>query len=170
MSSEDENNGIYFTSQKDLEKSRMTKNNGDRKTDDFILEYETYTYDGPHLLYKEYTLREREQEEHVQSRNEEDIPIPEETISYDESLGSEDLHPLSRECSMKEEYLLSMPSRKDEPKDSLPETSGSKPNRPVVQDNYDEDNYCLARTSGFGPHDNIRAVDLEQTENDDNNI
>ena len=65
MSSEDENNGMYLTSQNDLEKSQMTKNNGDRKTDDFILEYETYTYDGPHLLYKEYTLREREQEEHV---------------------------------------------------------------------------------------------------------
>ena len=69
---------------------------------------------------------------------------------------------------MKEEYLISMPSKKDELNERHSNIPESKPKKPVVQDTYDEDNYCLARTSGFGPHDTMRIVDQDKKENDGN--
>ena len=39
--------------------------------------------------------------------------------------------------------------------------------KPVVQDIYDEDHYCLARSSGFGPHDNVTLAKEYDTSKDD---
>ena len=167
MNSDEDNDGIYFTSPSDLEKRLKTKNNIDQTTNDAVCEYEAYHFDGPHLLYKEYCLRTVQPGEGSQTEDKRSGHIPEDRLSYDESWDMEDLSPLPRENSMKEEYLLSMPSKKDESNESHSNIPMPKPKKPVVQDLYDEDNYCLARTSGFGPHDNVRIVDQAQSENDD---
>ena len=124
MNSDEDYNGVYITSPNDLKKERKAQNNVDQTTANVVVEYEAYHFDGPDLLYKEYSLRTVEPGEDSQATNERGSPIP------------------------------------DIPK--------LRPRKPVVQDIYDEDHYCLARTSGFGPHDNIRIVDPEQTENEDN--
>ena len=163
MNFDEEDNGIYLTSLSDVKKECNTKNNVDNEV---IVEYEAYHFDGPHLLYKEYCLGTVDPGEGSQATNKRSSPTPVDRLSYDESRNMEDLSPLPREDSIKEEYLLSMPSKKDKSDESHSNNPKSKPRKPVVQDIYDDDHYCLARTSGFGPHDNMRTVDEEQTENE----
>ena len=168
MNSDEDDNGIYLTSPSDLEKKGNTKHNVEQTTHDVVVEYEAYHFDGPHLLYKEYCLKTVEPGEGSQATNERSSSTPVDRLSCDESQNREDLSPLPRKNSVNEEYLLSMPSKKDKSNESHSDIPKSKPRKRVVQDIYDEDHYCLARTSVLRPHDNMQIVDEEQTENDGN--
>ena len=158
MSLEEDNTDIYLTSPSDLEKYRKSKSNDNKVSDDVVVEYEAYHFDGPRLVYKEYSLSAMAPGESIETKNEEDCPIRKDNRSDEECLDTEDISSGPSEHVMKDEYLLSRPPKKEDPNESQFETPEQRPKKGVVQDIYDEDNYCLARTSGLSAQDDTQTV------------
>ena len=71
--------------------------------------------------------------------------------------------PSSRPYSMTEEYVLANPVKETNRDDIPEEIQPSRRQKPVVQDEYDEDNYCLARPS----EDGSNSTRTEQKEDEE---
>ena len=70
-------------------------------------------------------------------------PIDEDgVVEYD----MDESPPSSRPCSMKVEYVLSNSNQESIQHDIESEVQHYRPKRQVIQDEYDEELYCLART------------------------
>ena len=78
-----------------------------------------------------------------------------------------DSTPLPRQESDNGIYLTEMPNKMKDQNESPPVTPEPRPQKPVVQDLYDEDNYCLARSSGLDPHDNVPRLQASHADNGD---
>ena len=78
-----------------------------------------------------------------------------------------DSTPLPRQESDNGIYLTEMPNKKKDQNESPPDTLEPRPKKPVVQDLYDEDNYCLARSSDLDPHDNVPRLQASHADNGD---
>lgn len=186
MSLDEHTNGIYFTSPSELAKHRKSPNDDDIASEDEPSEYKTYYIEGPPPLSREesdsgpcqitdfngqnngiYFTSSRELVEHFSNQNNDDRSSRNEHPEY-KTCYLEGPSPVSREDSVKDEYLLSMSPKKENSNDSPSKTMEPRSKKEAVKDIYDEDNYTLARVSSSESNDNVNREDEETTNNDDN--
>ena len=119
MSPDQESDGVYLTSRRQLHALRITKN--------------------------DETTTQKEKPDYVSYYLEGSLPSS----------------PISRQYSVDDEYVLAYPEKNDRSQgsdDNLSSTPQLRQKKAVVQDIYDEDHYCLARASGFQPHDIVTCA------------
>ena len=115
MSPDQESDGVYLTSRRQLHALRITKN--------------------------DETTTQKEKPDYVSYYLEGSLPSS----------------PISRQYSVDDEYVLADPEKNDRD-NNLSSTPQLRQKKAVVQDIYDEDHYCLARASGFQPHDIVTCA------------
>ena len=176
--------GIYFTDPNDLREWLDANTNDDQKNKGEVIPYKSYHLEGsPQLSRKssipdEYLLEmpstkdkqiDTSSEALQPSSDMPDFPSKDDRKSKDDitsykSYYLEDSPTLSRENSVPDEYLLEIPSKNDGLKDSSSNAPQLRTNKPVVEDIYDEDHYCLARSPGMSPHDNVQSPESARLE------
>ena len=99
-----------------------------------------------------------------------DIPATqkgtEEYVSYYFE-GSPPSSPISREHSVNDEYLISPQPKKNEEKHVQSGIPQPRPKKPVIQDIYDENHYCLPRSSEYGFQDVLTVETIGEKKDDD---
>ena len=92
-------------------------------------------------------------------------------ISLDEikfdSYSLEGSPPSSKKNSIPDEYVLHEPSESEKQEYASSKSHVSRPPKPVIQDIYDEEHYCMARASGISPHDReiLHVTDRPEDDN-----
>ena len=168
MSSHDHNKEVYFTNPSELAECRKAQNHDNMASRDDMPAYKVYYIESPNPFSKAdsengvylpslTTKRENPNESTSQNLPSflREVPTKDEYLTSmpTENIESNDNESvtlsLSSEESIIEGDLTSMSVKHRNPNVSPPGRTELRPKKPVVQDIYDENNYCLVRGAKF---------------------